>query len=59
SLVTTMCLLANISFPCSQSPLCYDKKPADTLALLSANVDNPGYDLLLESVLSCPGRKKR
>ncbi|AAD14561.1 structural polyprotein [Pixuna virus] len=59
SLVTTMCLLANVSFPCSQPPMCYDHKPAATLALLSANVDRPGYDDLLEAVLKCPGRARR
>nr|AVP73333.1 structural polyprotein [Venezuelan equine encephalitis virus]AVP73339.1 structural polyprotein [Venezuelan equine encephalitis virus]AVP73341.1 structural polyprotein [Venezuelan equine encephalitis virus] len=59
SLVTTMCLLANVTFPCSTPPMCYDRKPAETLALLSANVDNPGYDELLEAVLKCPGRQKR
>nr|P05674.1 RecName: Full=Structural polyprotein; AltName: Full=p130; Contains: RecName: Full=Capsid protein; AltName: Full=Coat protein; Short=C; Contains: RecName: Full=Precursor of protein E3/E2; AltName: Full=p62; AltName: Full=pE2; Contains: RecName: Full=Assembly protein E3; Contains: RecName: Full=Spike glycoprotein E2; AltName: Full=E2 envelope glycoprotein; Contains: RecName: Full=6K protein; Contains: RecName: Full=Spike glycoprotein E1; AltName: Full=E1 envelope glycoprotein [Venezuelan equine en len=59
SLVTTMCLLANVTFPCAQPPICYDRKPAETLAMLSVNVDNPGYDELLEAAVKCPGRKRR
>nr|AGE98217.1 structural polyprotein [Venezuelan equine encephalitis virus] len=59
SLVTTMCLLANVTFPCTQPPICYDRKPAETLSMLSHNIDNPGYDELLEAVLKCPGRGKR
>ncbi|AAD14555.1 structural polyprotein [Mucambo virus] len=59
SLVTTMCLLANVTFPCSTPPICYDRAPAETLMMLSKNIDNPGYDELLEAVLKCPGRQKR
>ncbi len=59
SLVTAVCLLANVTFPCSQPPICYDRKPSETLAMLSENIDNPGYDVLLDSVLKCPGRQKR
>ncbi|YP_006491235.1 truncated polyprotein [Venezuelan equine encephalitis virus] len=59
SLVTTMCLLANVTFPCAEPPICYDRKPAETLAMLSVNVDNPGYDELLEAAVKCPGRKRR
>ncbi len=59
SLITTMCILANVTFPCAQPPMCYDKQPSETLALLSANVDNPGYDELLDGVLRCQGRSKR
>ncbi|AAD14557.1 structural polyprotein [Tonate virus] len=59
SLVTTLCLLANVTFPCSTPPICYDRAPAETLTMLSTNIENPGYDELLEAVLKCPGRQKR
>ncbi|AEJ36237.1 structural polyprotein [Una virus] len=55
-LISAMCLLANVAFPCSQpacAPCCYEREPAATLRLLEDNVNAPGYYSLLRATLTC------
>nr|ANJ02312.1 structural polyprotein [Highlands J virus] len=59
SLITAMCVLANVTFPCDKPPVCYSLAPERTLDVLEENVDNPGYDTLLENVLKCPSRRQK
>nr|AAO33339.1 structural polyprotein precursor [Getah virus] len=51
-----MCVLANVTFPCSEpacAPCCYEKQPEQTLRMLEDNVDRPGYYDLLEATMTC------
>nr|WES10790.1 structural protein precursor [Getah virus] len=51
-----MCVLANVTFPCSEpacAPCCYEKQPEQTLRMLEDNVDRPGYYDLLEASMTC------
>nr|ALQ11622.1 structural polyprotein [Chikungunya virus] len=61
--IPVMCLLANITFPCSQppcTPCCYEKEPEETLRMLEDNVMRPGYYQLLQASLTCsPHRQRR
>nr|UEE94717.1 structural polyprotein [Sindbis virus] len=60
-LVTAMCFLSNVSFPCSRPPTCYSREPSRALDILEENVNNAAYDTLLAAVLKCrtSGRNKR
>nr|NP_740674.1 e-3 structural protein [Sindbis virus] len=60
-LVTAMCLLGNVSFPCDRPPTCYTREPSRALDILEENVNHEAYDTLLNAILRCgsSGRSKR
>nr|AIM46758.1 structural polyprotein [Middelburg virus] len=64
ALVTTACILSNLTFDCSLppcAPCCYEKDAEGTLRMLEDNVDNPGYYDLLAASTHCdaPQRRRR
>ncbi|BBC45635.1 structural polyprotein [Mwinilunga alphavirus] len=53
AIVTTLCVLGNVTFPCTTPPICFDTSPGDTLGMLEDNVDHPNYYDLMHAVLDC------
>lgn len=59
AVVTAMCFLGNITFPCTAPPFCFTDSPDTTLDVLEAHVDHPNYFDMMYHMLGCQVSARR